>query len=549
MKRMRIQGMTCEGCNETVAEALTAAGGTEVRADFETGQATFAVGVASEAALTSAVEQAGYRVVGIEDAADPLTGPDHRRGPAQRTEYDLLVVGSGAAAFAAGIRARDLGASVALCEANTIGGTCVNIGCVPSKAMLAAADAYHRAGESPFPGAPTSSGPLDLASLVRAKDEPVNEMRAEKYEHLADEYGFTLLCGRGRFTGPESFLCEGKEIRADQYLIATGASPSVPPIPGLEESGYLTSTTALELKDLPESIVVIGANAIGLEMGQLFLYLGSRVTFLEALPRVAPFEEAEISEALANVLRDEGAEVHSGVKISRVERDGEERRTVVFERVGREERIEAERILVATGRRPNTRGLGLEAAGVELTDRGAVKVDEFMGTTNPRIWAAGDVTGGPQFVYVAAAQGSVAADNAIGRAGRSIDWTALPRVTFTSPQIASVGMTSDEAEKAGHRVEFRVLDLSAVPRALVNRDTRGLVKLVADEESGRILGVHMLADSAGEVILAGVYAVKKGMTVTEVAETWAPYLTMAEGIKLVAQTFTRDVSKLSCCAA
>jgi mercuric reductase len=414
--------------------------------------------------------------------------------------------------------------------------------------MLAAADAYHRAGESPFPGAPTSSRPLDLASLVQAKDELVNEMRAEKYEHLADEYGFTLLCGRGRFTGSESFLCEGKEIRAGQYLIATGASPSVPPISGLEESGYLTSTTALELKDQPESIVVIGANAIGLEVGQLFLHLGSHVTFLEALPRIAPFEEPEVSEALAKVLRDEGAEVHPGVKISRVERDGE-RRAVVFERDGTEERIEAERILVATGRRPNTRGLGLEAAGVELTDRGAVKVDEFTGTTNPRIWAAGDVTGVPQFVYVAAAQGSVAADNAIGRAGRSIDWTALPRVTFTSPQIASVGMTSDEAEKSGHRVEFRVLDLSAVPRALVNRDTRGLVKLVADEESGRILGVHMLADGAGEVILAGVYAVKKGMTVTEVAETWAPYLTMAEGIKLVAQTFTRDVSKLSCCAA
>jgi mercuric reductase len=548
MKRMRIEGMTCEGCNATVAEALAAAGATEVRADFETGQATFAPGTASEPSLTAAIEQAGYRVVGIEDAADPHAGPDHRRGPAPRTEYDVVIVGSGAAAFAAGIRARDLGASVALCEANTIGGTCVNIGCVPSKAMLAAADAYHRAGESPFPGAPTSSGQLDLASLVRAKDELVNEMRADKYEHLADEYGFTLLCGRGRFTAPESFLCEGTQIRADQYVIATGASPSVPPIPGLEESGYLTSTTALELKDLPESIVVIGANAIGLEMGQLFLHLGSHVTFLEALQRIAPFEEPEVSEALTKILRDEGAEVHAGVKISRVERDGE-RRSITFERNGTEEHVVAERILVATGRRPNTRGLGLELAGVELTDRGAVKVDESMRTTNPRIWAAGDVTGAPQFVYVAAAQGSLVADNAIGKANRSLDWRALPRVTFTSPQIASVGMRVDEAEAAGHPADFRVLDLSAVPRALVDRDVRGLVKLVADADSGRVLGVHVLADSAGDVILAGVYAVKSGMTVTEVAETWAPYLTMAEGLKLAAQTFTRDVSKLSCCAA
>lgn len=548
MKRMRIEGMTCEGCNETVAEALTAAGATEVRADFEIGQATFAPRETSEAALTSAVEQAGYRIVGTEDALDPVAGPDHRRGPAPRPEYDLLIVGSGAAAFAAGIRARDLGASVALCEANTIGGTCVNVGCVPSKAMLAAADAYRRAGESPFPGAPTSRGPLDLAALVRAKDELVNEMRAEKYEHLADEYGFTLLCGRGRFTGPESFLCEGTEIRADQYVIATGASPSVPPIPGLGESGYLTSTTALELKDLPDSIVVIGANAIGLEMGQLFLHLGSHVTFLEALPRVAPFEEPEVSDALAKILQDEGAEVHAGVKISRIERDGE-RRSVTFERNGVEEHVVAERILVATGRRPNTQGLGLELAGVELTERGAVNVDGSMRTTNPRIWAAGDVTGAAQFVYVAAAQGSLVADNAIGKADRPFDVNALPRVTFTSPQIASVGMTVDEAEAAGHPVDSRVLDLSAVPRALVDRDVRGLVKLVDDAESGRVLGVHVLADSAGDVILAGVYAVKSGMTITEVAETWAPYLTMAEGLKLAAQTFTRDVSKLSCCAA
>ncbi len=373
MRRMRITGMTCETCNETVAEALIGAGATEVRADFETGQATFAVGAASEVSLTSAVEQAGYRVVGIEDAGEPLTGPEHRRGPARKAGYDLLIVGSGAAAFAAGIRARDLGASVALCEANTIGGTCVNVGCVPSKAMLAAANAYHRAAKSSFPGAPTSSGPLDLASLVGAKDELVNGMRADKYERLADEYGFTLLRGRGRFTGPQDFLCEGTRIRADRYMLATGAAPSLPPIPGLEGSGYLTSTTALELKELPGSIVVIGANAIGLEMGQLFLHLGSDVTFLEALPRIAPFEEPEVSEALAAVLREEGAQVRPGVRISRVEREGD-RRAVVFERGGVEERVEAERILVATGRRPNTRGLGLEVAGVELTDAGAVKL-------------------------------------------------------------------------------------------------------------------------------------------------------------------------------
>ena len=484
----------------------------------------------------------------IEDVPERSAGPDYRRGPAPKPAYDLLILGSGSAAFAAGIRAKDLGASVALCESNTIGGTCVNIGCVPSKAMLAAADLNYKAGHSPFKGTNTSSGSLDLSLLVRTKDELVDEMRANKYEHLADEYGFTLLSGHGEFTDPDTYGCDGQELRADKYLVATGASPSVPPIPGLEEAGYLTSTTALELKDLPESLVVIGANAIGLEMGQLFLHLGSRLTWLEAVPRIAPFEEPEVSDMLTQVLRDQGANVHTGAKITRVESNGR-RCTVVFEHNGAERRVTCDRILVATGRRPNTRGLGLEKAGVDLMERGAVKVDEFLATANPRIWAAADVTGQAQFVYVAAVQGTIAPDNAIGNAGRTIDWEALPRVTFTSPQIASVGMIEDEAVRRGLSVNSRVLDLEAVPRALVNRDTQGLFKIVAEEGSGRVLGVHIVAENAGDVILAGVFAIKKEMTIQELSETWNPYLTMGEGLKLAAQTFTRDVSSLSCCAA
>ena len=255
----------------------------------------------------------------------------------------------------------------------------MNIGCVPSKAMLAAGELYHRAGHSPFPGVDTSASSLDLGALVRSKDELVDQLRYDKYENLAEEYGFPLLCGHGELTGPETFSCDGEELRADQFVIATGASPSIPPIAGLEEAGYLTSTTALKLKDLPESLVVIGANAIGLEMGQLLQHLGSRVTVLEALPRIAPFEEPEVSGLLVEVLTDEGVEVHPGVKVLRVERDGE-RRAVMFERGGTERRSECEQVLVATGRRPNTSGLGLDKAGVELTDRGAVKVDEFLAT-------------------------------------------------------------------------------------------------------------------------------------------------------------------------
>ena len=222
MKRMRIQGMTCEGCNETVAEALSGAGAIRVRADFKAGEATFEPAEASETGLTTTVEAAGYRVVGIEDVPDRTEGPVHRRGPEPKPEYDLLILGSGSAAFATAIRATDLGASVALCESNTIGGTCVNIGCVPSKAMLAAGELYYRAGHSSFPGVGTSASSLDLGALVRSKDELVDQLRYDKYENLAEEYGFTLLCGHGEFTGPETFGCDGEELRADQFVIGTG---------------------------------------------------------------------------------------------------------------------------------------------------------------------------------------------------------------------------------------------------------------------------------------------------------------------------------------
>lgn len=548
MKRMRIEGMSCESCAETVTEALRAAGAVRVRADHLRGEASFDAAGAAEGVLREAVEAAGYQVTAVEDAPDRAEGPTYRCGPRPRARYDLLVIGSGSAAFAAAIRATDLGASVALCESATIGGTCVNIGCVPSKALLAAADLYHRAGHSPFPGVTTSAGAVNLETLVGWKDDLVETLRAEKYENLADEYGFTLLCGHGAFTGPETYVCDGQPIEAERFLIATGASPAVPPIPGLEEAGYLTSATALKLRELPERLAVIGANAIGLEMGQLFLRFGCGVAFLEAKDRIAPFEEPEISGELEAGLREEGAEIHAGVSVTQVARRGDER-IISFQRDGRDERLLCDHVLVATGRRPNTRGLGLEAAGVELTERAAVRVDEQLRTTNPRIWAAGDVTPVPQFVYVAAAQGTVAAENAIAGAGRTVDWTGLPRVTFTAPQIASAGMTAAEAEAAGHRTDSRVLPVNAVPRALVARQTRGLFKVVADAESGRVLGVHVLAENAGDVILAAVYAIRQQMTVQDLANAWCPYLTMAEGLKLAAQTFRRDVKKLSCCAA
>jgi len=465
----------------------------------------------------------------------------------ETVDLDLAVIGAGSAAFAAAIRATSRGARVALIEKGTIGGTCVNVGCIPSKHLLAATGAYKAAGSQPFAGVPTSQGDADVRSLIQKKTEVVEELRQEKYVNLAAHYGFELIQGQARFVGTDRIDVDGTGLRARRFVIATGSAPWAPPIDGLDEAGYLTSTTAMELSELPESLVVIGGNYIGLELGQVFANLGTKVTIVEALERIAPLEESEISETLTGILQDDGIEVVTSAEVTRVE--GGSPKTVLARANGGEMALEAAEILVATGRRPVLGGLDLDAAGIQVDHRSALVLDESLRTTNPHVFAAGDVTGAPQFVYVAAAQGTLAAQNAIADEDGALDYTALPRVTFTTPNIAAVGLTDDQAQQAGYECECRVVELRHVPRARVNLDTRGLFKIVAERRSGRVLGVHALADDAGDAILAGVYAVKFGLTVSDLAETWAPYLTMSEGIKLTAQSFTTDVELLSCCAA
>ena len=459
--------------------------------------------------------------------------------------YDLAIIGSGGAGFAAAIAATTKGHSVVMIERSTMGGTCVNVGCIPSKALLAAAEARHVAVGQVFPGMTTSAGPVDLTSLVAGKDAIVGTLRREKYEDLATDYGWEVRRGEARFVEGPALEVDGDRIEATHFLVATGASPWVPPVPGLEETGYLTSTTALELDRLPESMIVVGGNYVGLELGQLFARLGSAVTLLEALPRLAAGEEPEISEVIEGVLADEGVDVWTSASLAKVSREGEKIVATVAD--GRE--VRAESILMATGRRANTAGLGLDVVGVEVGPTGAVVVDDQLRSADPRIWAAGDVTGAPQFVYVAGSHGTMVVENAFEEAGRRVDYSHLPRVTFTTPNIAAVGLTDAEVGPAGLSCTCRVLPLAYVPRAIVNRDTRGVVKIVAESGTGRVVGVHMIGANAGDTILAATYALEANMTVDQLAHTWAPYLTMAEGIKLAAQSFSTDVAKLSCCAA
>nr|WP_090063668.1 mercury(II) reductase [Lentzea flaviverrucosa] len=469
-------------------------------------------------------------------------------------DVDLAIVGSGAAGFAAAIAARRRGKSVVMVERATVGGTCVNTGCVPSKALLAAAEARHVAlSAGRFPGIDATAGPVAFPDLITGKDELVGRMRSGKYVDLAAEHGWEILSGRARFVdGPalwvESPDGSGGQVVAEHYLIATGSTAWVPEIEGLDGIDHLTSTTVMELAELPASLLIVGGNYIGLEQAQLFARLGVRVTVVETLGRLAPAEEPEVSAMIERVLSDEGVTVHTGTEVQRV-RTESGRIVASVMGGGTRRELSADRMLMATGRRPVTDGLGLERIGVGLGGSGQVLVDEYLRTSHPQVWAAGDVTGQPQFVYVAAAQGALMADNAFTETGRSLDYRDLPRVTFTGPALASAGLTEEQARRQGLDCESRVLPLEFVPRAVVNRDTRGLVKLVAERDTGRLVGAHVVAEGAGEVIATAVYALRGRMTVADMAALWCPYLTMTEGLKLTAQTFTRDVATLSCCAS
>lgn len=458
-------------------------------------------------------------------------------------DVDLAVIGSGGAAMSAAIAARQAGASVVLIERATLGGTCVNVGCVPSKTLLAAAGARHGAVTNTFAGVRTSAGGVDLAALIAQKDELVAGMRQAKYADVAAAYGFEVRPGHARFLDRDTMAVDGQPLRARAYLLATGAEPARPDLPGLDEVDYLTSTTAMEQTELPESLVVIGGGYVGMEQAQLFAHLGARVTIVG---RLAPPAEPEMTEILRRVFADDGITVlEEHATAVRSDSSG----VLVTTASGHE--VRGQRLLVATGRRARTEALDLDASDVKTDGRGFVAIDEHQRTSNPRVFAAGDVSGAPQYVYVAAAGGRVAALNALAtdpaEARARIDYTGLPSVIFTRPQLASAGLTETEAIERGHVCECRVLGFGDVPRALVNRDTRGALKLVADADTGRVLGVHAVGDGAGEIMLAATYAIKASMTVDELADTWAPYLTMAESLRIAAGLF-RNQMPTSCCA-
>jgi mercuric reductase len=560
MTRLQITGMTCDACATHVKQALEKVPGVRTaRVSYVDGTARLAMANETPlAALTSAVAALGYRAA-LADAPAPsksaslldkalglLGGIPKASGKAG--ELHVAVIGSGGAAMAAALKAAERGARVTLIERGTIGGTCVNVGCVPSKIMIRAAHVAHLRRESPFDAGVSASEPtIDRGQLLAQQQARVDELRHAKYESILESTpAITVLRGEARFKSASSLLVRlndggERELPFDRCLIATGASAAVPPIPGLKDTPFWTSTEALVSETIPPRLAVIGSSAVALELAQAYARLGSRVTVL-ARSTLFFREDPAIGEAITAAFRAECIEVLEHTQASQVSHANGE---FVLATAGGE--VRADRLLVATGRAPNTRSLGLEVAGVQVNKQGAIVVDPGMRTSSAKIFAAGDCTDQPQFVYVAAAAGTRAAINMTG-GDAALDLSAMPAVVFTDPQVATVGLSEAEAHLQGIETDSRTLSLHNVPRALANFDTRGFIKLVAEAGSGRLLGVQAVSPEAGELIQTAVMAIRARMSVQDLADQLFPYLTMVEGLKLCAQTFTKDVKQLSCCA-
>lgn len=543
--RFKIEGMTCNHCVTSIEEALDMNGVT-ANVCFNTERVSIeAPSDISKEILITAIEEAGFSAKDDNDTDCCSEESDCSTG---NGDLHVAIIGSGSGAFAAAIKAADGGARVTIIEgADVIGGCCVNVGCVPSKIMIRSAHLAQHQRQNPFPGLENHEPVIDRKLLAEQQQSRVDELRLAKYESILESNSaLTLVKGFAEFKDSKTLIITKSdgtlsELTADRILIATGSKAFIPPIEGIEAVPYWTSTEALFAETLPNHLVVVGSSVVAVELAQAYQRLGTKVTLL-ARHSLLYSEDPALGESLQQAFESEGMTVLTNTQAQSVSYANNQ-----FELLLNQGKLECDQLLIAAGRSANTSRLSLANAGVAMNDQGAVLVDAKLKTNVDHIFAAGDCSSMPQFVYVAAAAGTRAAINMTG-GDAVLDLSTMPAVIFTDPQVATVGLTEADAQAKGINTISRHLDLENVPRSLANFETQGFVKLVVNSDNQQIIGAQILAANGGEMIQTAVLAIHNKMTIDALAGQLFPYLTMVEGLKLCAQTFAKDVSQLSCCA-
>ena len=449
-------------------------------------------------------------------------------------ECDLAVLGAGPGGYPAAIRAVQLGATVVCIEEGLlggVGGTCLNVGCIPTKAMVQSAHAFHEARERMAPlGVKVDGVSLDF-DQVQANRRGIVDGVVRGLAGLMKGVGIEVVHGRGRFTGPNTLqVGGGEDVHFKSAVIATGSRPSAPPIPGLDDPRCLDSTGMLEVDHVPERLVVLGGGVIGCEFASIFAHFGSHVTIVEMLPNLLGNEDADAVSALERAFKKRGVDVVLGARATRVEPQTDSLRLIYADGNDEEHAVDADRILVSTGRVANVEDLGLEAAGV-VAERRRIPVDASMRTNVPHIFAAGDVAGNWQLAHTAFREGEVAAENALGH-DSLIDYRSTPRCTYTDPEVAAVGLTEAEArEQHGDAVQVGTMPYAAIARAAMYGDRTGFAKVISESRYGELLGMVVVGTQATELINAGVVGIEGEATVETIGDSIAAHPTLGEAVK------------------
>ena len=464
-------------------------------------------------------------------------------------KFDVIIIGGGAGAFAAAIKANELKAKTLMVNAGLpLGGTCVNVGCVPSKTLLWAGEGMHQARSHGIPGIDIEVKNFDFAQVVQHELDLVDKLRAEKYEKVLNGLeNVTHIEGQATFVSPNEIEVNGQKFQSKKFIIAAGSTATVPPIKGIEEVEYLTHIEALQIKQQPKELIVVGAGPLGLEFAQMYARFGTKVTILQRNVSIFPPAERELTTRLAELLTKEGITIKTSIQVKSVRKEGD-KKILTYSIEGRNEEVSGDEILLATGKVPNTQGLGLDKAGVEIDEKQTIKVNPQFQTTQPHIYAVGDVTNGPlRLEPTAGREGTLATENALNNTQNSIDYNTVPWTIFTDPQLAGVGLTEEQEMEQVGRCLCRTVSFSDVPKAIIMNRTEGLIKMAIHPDTKVILGVHILAPNAGDLIAQAMVLVKNKNTIDDIVNSLPMFPTLSEAIKIVALSFTKDISKLSCC--